>query len=392
MVIDLDLTYLGFENMSMPAIKKILKPLVPPLANALVRCILPFKSRVISINPEESLAKLNSVWPRKEVVVDVHNEIPSSPTKDLTIIIPIYNVEKYLEECLNSIISQKTKYSFSVIAIDDGSTDKSPQILDEFAKKDKRIIAIHQPNGGIARARNAGLKHIDGRYIMFVDSDDVLAIDAIETLISIADAHDADIVEGQFRGFQRKYQPIGEKEDPSIEVLSDGSSIKGFPFAKVIRSSLFEDIVYPEGIDFEDSIFAYCINPMARKAIATNKVVYGYRNNAAGITHTIGAKPKSLDTIYVSLALWEWRFKRFGPSLAFQKQALHQIALNYHRLIKIEEKTLVEEAAFSVQREAYLKMFKESPKKGWKYKKLDQALRKGDYGKYETICARWFII
>ena len=101
--------------------------------------------------------------------------------KLISVIVPVYNTEKYLEKCVMSILNQTYK-NLEIILIDDGSTDNSPQICDSLAEKDNRITVIHQPNGGVSSARNTGLDNTHGDYIMFVDSDDYIAPNMIEFL------------------------------------------------------------------------------------------------------------------------------------------------------------------------------------------------------------------
>ena len=111
----------------------------------------------------------------------------------LTIIIPVYNTEKYLKRCIDSVISQELQ-DIEIICIDDGSTDNSPVILDEYAKKDSRIKVIHKTNGGLVSVRKLGVAEAGGKYIGFVDSDDWIEPDMFESLFSITDEHDVDMV------------------------------------------------------------------------------------------------------------------------------------------------------------------------------------------------------
>ncbi len=112
----------------------------------------------------------------------------------ISVIIPIYNVEQYLPKCIESVINQTYK-NLEIILVDDGSPDKCPEICDEFAKKDNRIRVIHQKNGGLSAARNAGLEIASGDYFAFLDSDDWADDNMYDTLLQLALKHDADIVE-----------------------------------------------------------------------------------------------------------------------------------------------------------------------------------------------------
>ena len=118
--------------------------------------------------------------------------------KTVSVVIPVYNVEKYLPECLDSVIDQTYK-NLQIIIVDDGSTDSSGKICDEYAEKDNRIIVVHQKNAGAGAAKNTALKIADGKYLAFVDSDDFLELDAFEHMVSILAKNSADIVQCCYR-------------------------------------------------------------------------------------------------------------------------------------------------------------------------------------------------
>ena len=113
--------------------------------------------------------------------------------KTISVIVPIYNVEKYLDRCLKSIINQTYK-NLEIILIDDGSPDNCGTICDEYAKKDNRIKVVHKDNGGLVKARNTGLDIATGEYISFIDPDDWIELNMYEEMIKIADETNTDIV------------------------------------------------------------------------------------------------------------------------------------------------------------------------------------------------------
>ena len=115
----------------------------------------------------------------------------------ISVIVPVYKVEKYLKQCVDSILSQTYK-NLEIILIDDGSPDNCPKIIDEYAKKDRRIIAVHQKNGGYGKAVNHGLGIAKGKYIAIVEPDDYIAPDMYESLIQLAIETDADIIKSSF--------------------------------------------------------------------------------------------------------------------------------------------------------------------------------------------------
>lgn len=111
----------------------------------------------------------------------------------LSIIVPVYNVEKYLKQCIESILNQTYK-NLEIILVDDGSKDSSGKIVDDYAIKDRRVIPVHKENGGISSARNTGLAYVTGEYLTFVDSDDWLDLDMYEKMIEAIEKYSADCV------------------------------------------------------------------------------------------------------------------------------------------------------------------------------------------------------
>mgnify|MGYP002514978694 CR=1 FL=1 len=119
----------------------------------------------------------------------------------ISVIVPVYKVEQYLHQCVDSILNQ-TYRNLEVILVDDGSPDGCPAICNVYAEKDERVRVIHKVNGGLSDARNAGMAVMNGEYLSFVDSDDLLPVDAVETLLKIAVEEDADLVLGGYNRFE----------------------------------------------------------------------------------------------------------------------------------------------------------------------------------------------
>lgn len=166
-------------------------------------CKLPFSHDIIkSTELIPSRSQLNDFSPCPAGTSKANNEI-KDPKYDLQIIVPAYNVEKYVDECIKSILSQDTEYKYLLVLVDDGSTDATSRIIDQYANSDN-VKIIHQTNKGFSGARNAGLKEIFARYVMFVDSDDLLPQGAIQIMISAIKDKKADIVQGGFYGLNGK--------------------------------------------------------------------------------------------------------------------------------------------------------------------------------------------
>lgn len=211
----------------------------------------------------------------------------------VSVIVPVYNVEKYLKECLDSVAGQ-TYRNLEIILVDDGSTDNSGVIVDEYKKKtgDKRIKIMHKKNGGLSSARNAGMKHTNGEYIVFVDSDDYIDKAYIEKLYNIACREKADIVACSFKSYSYdnsilKKSPIWpEKSLRGVDAIEDAFKNKrpSYICLCLYKTSLFKDndILFPEGQDFEDIPTKIKLLYHANNVAFTNEKLYYYqiRNNS----------------------------------------------------------------------------------------------------------------
>ena len=185
------------------------------------------------------------------------NKLERSFQYDLQIIVPAYNVESYIAECIDSILAQRTSFRILVTVVNDGSTDQTFSVLQRYADCPE-ICIIQQENKGFSGARNAALKHIRASYIMFVDADDKLPEGAVESLMRSALRTDADIVEGGYSRFVGERTTFTFRHSESF--TRDWSILYGFPVGKVYKSWLFEDVVFPLGYWFEDTI---CIYPLS---------------------------------------------------------------------------------------------------------------------------------
>lgn len=228
-------------------------------------------------------------------------------TPELSIIIPVYNAEKYLDRCIESVLAQ-THTDWEMILVDDGSTDSSGIICDRYAASDGRITAIHTPNGGQSRARNLALDIAKGKYITFIDADDYLGEDythdeAIEVLdknpetdivtyphIS-TDLESGREVYDRMNIFDEKPSPVtADDKKMLIRHLGVINSIQPFyivstPWAKIFRSRLWERNRFPEGMIFEDAYVLCDIIKEVRGVAFTNIGSYHYVNNPTSSLH-----------------------------------------------------------------------------------------------------------
>lgn len=208
----------------------------------------------------------------------------------VSVVIPVYNVEKYLDRCIQSVIEQ-TYTNLEIILVDDGSTDKSPELCDQYARKDKRIVIIHKKNGGLSSARNAGIEKSKGDYIAFIDSDDYIAPSHIQLLVTPALTYDADIsiCGEQVIKLGKQPKPIKKQLSCSIiskeEALADILTEHNFTVSvhsKLYKRTLFKNISFPVGKLYEDNGCTHkLILKSKRITYSTNKTYYYcLRNNS----------------------------------------------------------------------------------------------------------------
>ncbi|MBR5112832.1 MAG: glycosyltransferase family 2 protein [Clostridia bacterium] len=216
--------------------------------------------------------------------------------KKISVIVPIYNVEQYIIECLDSIVNQSYK-KLEIILVDDGSPDNCGKICDEYAKKDSRIKVIHQENGGLSAARNAGLDVATGEYIGFVDSDDYIEMNFFEELLkSIEEYHASLAVCGVKKfGLENRMESYGNKQLSSSEYLKAllCGTVKSYSCNKLYKASLFEIIRFPNGEMFEDLKIMHLIGEKTTLVSFTDKTFYNYRIRQNSITfNNKGTKAK----------------------------------------------------------------------------------------------------
>lgn len=213
----------------------------------------------------------------------------------ISIIVPIYKVESYLRECVDSIRCQ-TYSNLEIILVDDGSPDKCPEICDEYAKKDNRVKAIHQNNGGLAHARNVGIANSNGEYLTFIDSDDYVSKDYVENLFKGLIESKADISIASFHPFKNDEIYELHSESATYENISKVEAIKRYcsinakysmPFIsacnKIYCRRIFDGIVFPKGKLYEDAFTTYKLIDNAKKIVFTTSKLYYYRINPQSI-------------------------------------------------------------------------------------------------------------
>lgn len=210
----------------------------------------------------------------------------------ISIVIPVYKVEKYLERCIKCIQAQ-TYTNWEAIFVDDGSPDRSGEICDLYAKEDERIKVIHKENAGVASARNTGIESATGDYIAFIDSDDYAHPKYLEILYQLMEENKADLA---IVGYKLSYGDDMEELEVkgSLEVLNSLQAIQKImenqqfcsPWSKLYKKALFHNIKYPDGAIYEDLMTAFEIFQAAAKIVYQNIPLYYYFQVSESITRS----------------------------------------------------------------------------------------------------------
>ena len=218
----------------------------------------------------------------------------------VSIIIPVYNVEKYIDRCLKCAVNQTFK-DIEIILVNDGSTDKSINIINKYLKKYSNITLINQQNQGLSSARNTGIKNANGKYIMFADSDDYFSKRFVETLYNTAEKEKSDIVVCNYKTvFENKKIKIKNKplkiktynSEKALDILIKDVFINNFAWNKIYKKEIFTEnnINFPIGKTYEDMYVSYRLFHKSKKVSVINKKLYCYVKHKKSITATFTEK------------------------------------------------------------------------------------------------------
>lgn len=209
----------------------------------------------------------------------------------VSVIVPVYNVKPYLDKCLKSILKQSYK-NIEIILVDDGSTDGSEKLCDEYAHNYDNIKVVHKKNGGLSDARNIGLQHALGQYVMFVDSDDCVDGSIVEYLMNMIAKCDAEIGICDFVHLYTGKEAFVEQSQEVLEFNAENALIEMFyqksflmsVCGKIFKKQLWEAIRFPVGMLFEDVAIIYKVFERADKIVYGNAKLYGYMHRENSIT------------------------------------------------------------------------------------------------------------
>ena len=219
----------------------------------------------------------------------------------ISLIIPCYNAEGTFEKCINSVLAQSYP-KLEIIIVNDGSTDKTPKLIEKFSLLDSRIISVTQPNSGVSKARNVGIQRSSGSYICFVDADDWVDEDYCLVLYDAIIKHNADIsvAEVDYIDSKNPHSLPRKKFNNEIELhnrqdalklLLEDKVIKSYPWGKLYRSELLTTTAFPEHLEaFEDYYIMFSVFNKAQKVVKINRKIYNYIQFENSLSHNLTPK------------------------------------------------------------------------------------------------------
>lgn len=227
----------------------------------------------------------------------------------ISVIIPVYNVEKTLERAVTSVTNQSVR-QLEIILVNDGSTDRSGIICDELSELDSRIKVIHKENGGLSSARNSGIENAKGDFLAFLDSDDYFSLDILKSFVEVYNKNpDIDIycfnvmrVSGEKQIAQKSVNSSNRNEGENIAALFDNSGIDFYAWNKIYSKELFGNVRYPIGKLYEDIVTTYELTKRAKNVISTEEIGIYYISNPLSIVAS-EFNPKQYDNVSERIVL-----------------------------------------------------------------------------------------
>lgn len=268
----------------------------------------------------------------------------------VSIIVPVYNVEKYVKKCIKSLMNQTLK-EIEIIVVDDGSTDNSISIIEKVAKDDERIKIFHKENGGLSDARNYGLKKAKGKYIAFLDSDDYVKSDLYQKMYEKAKKEKSDMVECNFFWAYPKddsnnslKKDIGEKYSNQIEMMEKARVVA---WNKLYKKEIIDNVgaIFPKGLRYEDIEFFYKLIPYIENVSFVKQPMIYYVQRKESIANTQNEKTNDIFEVFENV------FKYYKENQFYDKYkevleytyARILLCSSFKRIVKIKDKQVKSE-------------------------------------------------
>lgn len=352
--------------------KNIIEKLSRKIRNKIGLILYLKRNQIEALNVSYNGQLLEEKWAFKEAKCYIENseKIKEAELIDLSIIVPLYNSEKFIHECVRGFLNQRTQYKFEVILVNDGSIDGTLSIIYDYQKKYPQLfVVIDQPNKGISGARNTGLQSAKGKYVAFADHDDRVAEEMVEKLLAAAYRENADIVKAAYTNIMNGKTKNSEEE---VDVIIDGImkkelfNFRSYIFPGVFRRELFEHVNFPEGYWYEDMLVRILLYRQASKFVHISDILY-YKNfhtsNASFVVWSI-KNYKCLEQLYLVMNLIEENRKLELPEDVWFYQCIMRelsgMLAQRTRGIDEQTKQMVFLKACNILKELYRDEFKES--------------------------------
>lgn len=357
-----------------------------------------YRHQILDINVEEAFERLNQKRQYKEVNIEKKE---NKRNILLSIIIPAYNASATISKCLDSVIMQKTNFTFEVICINDGSKDNTKEILEKYQKKYLNVKLKTTINQGLAAARNEGMKIANGRYFFFLDSDDFLPENAISMIMEDAKRTGAKIILGKVEKYMQKFNCItySKKKESKIEnnLITASNYVAGTAWGKLYDSELWDKIQFFDGYAFEDTIIFLDIYPQCNKFFLEGDAVYCFRSSNNSLFKKQKGSSEAIDSLWIVLKAVELakNLKINIYSNEYYKLVLwHLSAIMRSRMLAVESVETLKDA-FVVAAEFVCKEFVGKRKYEFSgddseiYNTLQESFIKKDFGAWEQ-CSKAF--
>lgn len=269
----------------------------------------------------------------------------------ISVIIPVYKVEQYLPECLESV-SRQTFRDFELILVDDGSPDTCGKICDEFAAEHPNTLVIHQENMGVAEARNQGIRAASGEYVVYIDADDYVSEDYLEYLLHLVQTHGTDVAVAAKVYVWDDREPVIPDREPVERVLTAAEALTAMcynridicPWGKICRRELAEKYPYPTGQVYEDVATTYKLIGDTDRVACGNRVIYFWRQRQDSITHAVITRKHlfGITAAQEQLAYMQERYPEAVPA-ARVRCAMKIVDLAYRLVMGKMDRELFEE-------------------------------------------------
>lgn len=265
--------------------------------------------------------------------------------KKVSIVVPIYNVENYVLKCIDTLTSQTYK-NIEIILVNDGSTDNSYEIAKNAAKTDNRIKLYTKENGGVSDARNFGIKKATGDYLILVDSDDTIDLNAISKMVSILEKYDADMIMAEKlcfteeNGIQKNSKEIYDtmfNSEEALKYMLENNTI--FVTGNLYKTALFDGIEFPYRKKYEDVATAYKLVNRASKIAYTNEEMYYYLCGRDGATTSVFSEENLIDNLDAHFAQFQFILENYPHIKQYAYKTFIRMYTSAHEKMRLNNYT-----------------------------------------------------